>query len=324
MLSLKQTLLVSITLFLGLSLYWLFGATQTITNQKSEPELIFNDTRQPTPISADAPRHHANMVQPPKPLISSGAQHSIDEANRLMALESDEEKQMKMPQFLSDWASREPLIAYQWVNDQPINDETLHFRYVILKSFLKTDPEQAELLILDLPEGNVKMDLAVEYAQVLARENPNKALNLIENFSDGEQKQTLMQTVLDSWAHLDPRGALKYLSSSTSVSPELTAAFAKSLFNQIVFDDIPYWQYAIYQYPEPIQLAIAQGIVATLVQKDPNAARTWASGLPEGPLRERATQQYLDDAPKGNVTEVVQNGESMESDSIDIPRSNSR
>jgi hypothetical protein len=104
---------------------------------------------------------------------------------------------------------------------------------------------------------------------------------------------------------------------SASADPELTATFADSLFNQIVFDDIPYWQSAIYQYPESIQIAIAQGIVAKWAQKDPNAALTWISGLPEGPLRERANQEYLDNTSGEKVTEVFEMAEILDHSYID-------
>lgn len=320
MLSLKQTLIVSITLLSGLSLTWIFGAPKTITNEKASLELIFNDAREPVPISKDAPqlpRHHTSMDLSQNTPIRSAIPKSADEANRLMALENTRERQIKMLAFLSDWAIREPYIAYQWVSDQPMNDETLHFHYVVLRSFLETEPEQAELLILDLPDSHVKMDLAMEYVQELAYENPGRALNLIESFSDNKQKHMLMQSVLDSWAYLDPHGALDYLSMNASADPELTATFADSLFNQIVFDDIPYWQSAIYQYPESIQIAIAQGIVAKWAQKDPNAALTWISGLPEGPLRERANQEYLDNTSGEKVTEVFEMAEILNNSYID-------
>jgi hypothetical protein len=121
-------------------------------------------------------------------------------ASYALHLPAGSDRAEALGQMLSQWATRDPLTASEWML-QNLNPST------------------------DL-DGGVS---AVASLPSLVSQRPEIAIGWAENIADPHLRVTTLTTVAQLWTQRDPEGARSFIQSASSLSPEERAALAQGL-----------------------------------------------------------------------------------------------
>lgn len=228
---------------------------------------------------------------------------------------------------VSAWASRDPVAACRWCDVLPPGQRRNSALSTAIDTWAQSDPPAAAAYAVSLGKVGAYDLVGTALREWAGRDRPG-AFAFMESLPEGKTRDSVRETLCQSWGQQDPRACLAYLSDGADLhaDSELRISVARQWAN-LAPEEVWQWSQGLADPQERGQIGSAAamqmatsnpakvaGLLAALPAAEPGdstpessnwsmtanalsnqwaktdlpAARQWASALPEGSLRDSA------------------------------------
>lgn len=213
---------------------------------------------------------------------------SIELAN---ALPTSRAREDALFDILNEWSKNEPRAALDWFETQKLTPRLYHAYFSCILHFIDKDPTEAGLIIQTLDPGDLKSELVVQYAERLAQNNAQAALDWAQKLPNEEMRCQALNAALSDWAASNPELALDY---TLSLPPGTEQNELVMLASAELYLKSPGTMAAhIDRLPEDVRPQIIPALARTWTEKDPASAHIWLESLPSGEIRDKALTGFF-------------------------------
>jgi RNA polymerase sigma factor (sigma-70 family) len=212
----------------------------------------------------------------------------------ILALPGPRERQNLLDEAVAAWSRTQPAAAAAWVNSfYPEPDRAARLRPV-LGACGEMNPKAAWALWQQMPAGIPRDEALRTFIGSLAQQDLSAALACLDKVQSSHIRKAALSDLLEQWAKKDATAALAWAQAQP------TQHGRDETVGTIIAGTMeanPAQAAELLQSLSATTLEKDRGLIASVVQSwaknDFSATTTWATQLPEGPLRERALESLL-------------------------------
>lgn len=191
----------------------------------------------------------------------------------------------------ANWASKKPQLALDWLEQQGNNTLFSEFAPMVLYPLMQENPELAITKVALLSSIKDYPALMLQYAQVVAKQNPYKALGWAKTIEE-PLSTNLKYQIFSQWSKTSPDEAAIYIQSQP---PE-----EQALLKQIAGQDIdPATMFTSDNLPEDIQQVLQEEKLLNWFSDDASAALNWVKNTKK---KDTLLGNMIADLPRVNLS----------------------
>jgi len=189
------------------------------------------------------------------------------------------------------WFQQDPSGAAAWLKALPDDEIKQLLLEYSARAWASMDIDASSAYALTIPSGPLRSDFIGIVIEVMADNNPTKALEWIKQLKDPSETKLLQRNLIEYWAQTDPDAAIQYI-------PSLSDEKTKTEVTQSIIDtwagknaaSVARW---VANFPENKEKERAYSMIAVRwFDQDPLQAETWLNQLPQGSSRDAAIAGY--------------------------------
>ncbi len=167
------------------------------------------------------------------------------------------------------WAEQDPAAALAWAQNWPGIQQKMLVA-MVLGIVAKTNPDEAIQQAEQLPNGSQRQQALAAIADKIAQTDPQRALTMLLKQPSTSGSQSGLYSVFRTWAKNDPQAALAALAQVPASKRE---NLRSNILSQLASEDPAAAQAVISQITDPDERAQARSnLVTNLAYNDPEAA----------------------------------------------------
>ncbi|MEM5480983.1 hypothetical protein WNY97_14215 [Pseudoalteromonas fuliginea] len=181
--------------------------------------------------------------------------------------------------LLNQWSRKNAGAVMEWFSQQPRPDMYAHLMGFVLMQLIQQQPNDAENIISELPNSQLKFDTIKFYTKKLASENLEQSLNWVNSIENEASRHVGIVQLLKYMATNE-----EYIGRSFDVAlAQEDPFFRDKLLNNLSID-IPYNKLGMLidlapTLPISAKKWVMSNIGSRLIENDPDMARDWLKSL---------------------------------------------
>ncbi|MBL9116355.1 MAG: hypothetical protein JNJ83_15215 [Verrucomicrobiaceae bacterium] len=174
---------------------------------------------------------------------------------------------------------------------QRLNPSASSMRAELMKSWARRDANAAWAYALSLPKTTERARLLGAVAGVLVATNAQRAIELANALPTSSEQKSVVKTILDEWAKVNPEAAIRYLKTHPDLPVDAFAGL--TLISSIAQRDPPLAaKLALSMTAAEYSDGGLGNAVLKWIELDANATRQWALSLTDPLQRDKALGAY--------------------------------
>ena len=217
-------------------------------------------------------------------LIEKANQEPEAAMQEAMLMPKGYDRESAMIGVMDSWASENPEDAFAFT--ERVNDKVMQQRLqeAVLYRWAETAPKEAYEMMLTLPKSNI-INVSYTVFSNLANQDPQEALNFIENIPSSRQRSEAYSAAITSWSAKDAPAAANYVAQldNKQLKNQLAGTIIQYLSQQSP-DEALIWA----QEMDPNgQLYLQDTVIGQIASNDPQRALQLAQASPRAALRKQ-------------------------------------
>jgi hypothetical protein len=206
---------------------------------------------------------------------------------------------------ISAWAADNPEAAANAI--QGLEDEGKVNDWVVglIEGIARNDPEGALRAVVNLPEGDTKMQAIREILPEVVIRGADFASDWIEQIDEPKLQRDTAKRLAHSLARRDPESASDWISKISAVETRRDASEVVSeVYAQEDLNGAMQWAESL---PQDTMTEAAEGVAKHLTRKDPAEAALWLQKLGNDPGLDGARFHFLQEAGRRDPQTALEN-----------------
>ena len=201
-----------------------------------------------------------------------------------MLMPKGNDRESTMISVMDAWASEKPEAAYAFT--QQMNDKVLQQRLqeTVLYRWAETNPKEAYEMMLTMPKSSI-INVSYTIFSNLANQDPQEALNFIENIPSSRQRSEAYSAAITTWSAKDATAAANFVAQldNKQLKNQLASTIIQYLSQQSP-DEALLWA----QEMDPNgQLYLQDTVIGQIANNNPQRALQLAQASPQATLRKQ-------------------------------------
>jgi hypothetical protein len=209
--------------------------------------------------------------------------------------------------LISAWMDRDPFTAIAANAIQGLEDEGKVNDWVVglIEGIARNDPEGALRAVVNLPEGDTKMQAIREILPEVVIRGADFASDWIEQIDEPKLQRDTAKRLAHSLARRDPESASDWISKISAVETRRDASEVVSeVYAQEDLNGAMQWAESL---PQDTMTEAAEGVAKHLTRKDPAEAALWLQKLGNDPGLDGARFHFLQEAGRRDPQTALEN-----------------
>jgi hypothetical protein len=179
----------------------------------------------------------------------------------MLGLPEGNERRAVSREVLGGIAVKNPDYAAAMLGEMGNRDEQRVLARALMRDYVGAHPDALPGLVAVLPEGGIRTRAVVDALKAIARSQPETALHYLDTMNLGDQRSAGLNGIVTAWSVNDPQAAAQWVTGAL-YAPAADKSAGK----------------------------VAGALVKSWADQDPQAAAGWVAQLPQGEIKNTATQ----------------------------------
>ena len=217
--------------------------------------------------------------------------------------------------IISAWIARDPDAAWTWAKQLPGESERLRAMETSITYLAINDLDRARVLLEEFSEGKARRSVISSLLSTVAMNHPEKAVELVKQSLPTDETSQILGQAYSIWAIRDPEQA--FAAASKDLKPgSVRKSTLQDIVRRAATQNVDLGLKLLKQLGLTSDHPSAASAVArTMAERDIEQAVTWAESLPDGEMKTSAVQAVLstwleEDAQQAIDYALEQDGES--------------